>query len=288
MPRSTKDRAREGREMTHQGLHRGPPTRVEGGRRPRPSRPIAFGPMAGRSDDQDTNGGEAEFDEGASADRPVQRPGRLERLRGGTRPAGSKPGNANVSTKWAIDRLDERERRFSFVASGAAALFGIIVYFSETHSHKALAKGQVSPQTSLALGLGAAALLLIATFVGRRAPIGFVALFTFLAFGSIVGLPFLALAAWLLYRSWKVQREAAAKVRSARAESSRSGSSSSSSSDTRPTVSSARASRSSSSKTTGKKGPATPEANKRFTPKRPLPPPPKPSRRQRKAAQTSD
>jgi hypothetical protein len=124
---------------------------------------------------------------------------------------------------------------------------------------------------------------LIGTFVGRRAPVGFVALFTFLAFGSylFLGLPFLALAAWLLYRSWKIQRTAAANVRSARA---RSGSGSPT---TRGTPASAKA-KGPVPKGDRRKGPVTPEANKRFTPKRPPPPAPKPTRRERKAAQASD
>ena len=128
-------------------------------------------------------------------------------------------GRPDRSTKWAVDRLDERERLFSFAAAGGAAVVAVIIYVSETSSHRALAKGQVSPQTTLTFGLVSAALLLITTFVGRRAPVGFVALFTFLAFGTylILGLPFLALAAWLLYRSWKTQRAAAAGLRSARA-----------------------------------------------------------------------
>ena len=50
------------------------------------------------------------------------------------------------------------------------------------------------------------------------------ALFTFLMFGTstfFLGLPFLVLAVWLLYRSYKVQKEATAKLRAAeRAEAS--------------------------------------------------------------------
>jgi hypothetical protein len=243
--------------------------------------------MAPSSDDRHLGDEDADFDEEAPPYRPAVKRGLSERLRGGARrgdakPANVDPGQATVSTKRSIDRLDDRERRFSFGAAGGAALFGVIVYLSETNSHKALAKGQVSPQTSLAIGLASAALLFIATFIGRRAAVGFVALFTFLAFSSnfVLGLPFLALAAWLLHRSWKVQRAAAAEVRSARAESG--------SSTSRAAVTSARASRNSPSKASRNKGPTGPEANKRYTPKRPPPPAPKPSRRERKAAGASD
>jgi hypothetical protein len=243
--------------------------------------------MAPASDDRHLGDEDADVDEEAPPHRPAARWGLSERIRGGARrgdaePADVGPGRATVSTKRAIDRLDERERRFSFGAAGGAALFGVIVYLSETNSHKALAKGQVSPQTSLAIGLVSAALLFIATFIGRRAPVGFVALFTFLAFSSnfVLGLPFLALAAWLLHRSWKTQRAAAAKVRSARAESG--------SSTSRAAVASARTSRNSPSKASRTKGPIKPEGNKRYTPKRPPPAAPKPSRRERKAAGASD
>jgi len=190
------------------------------------------------------------------------------------------------STKWAIDRLDERERRFSFAAAGLAAIVAVVIYVSETSSHKVLAKGQVSPQTTLTFGLASAALLLITTFVGRRAPVGFVALFTFLAFGTyfVLGLPFLALAAWLLYRSWKTQRAAAADVRATRA---RSGSDPPAS--RAPSTSAKRSSGGPSGNKGNKgKGPVRPEGNKRYTPKRPPPPAPKPSRRERRAAQTTD
>ena len=102
--------------------------------------------------------------------------------------------------------------------------FGVLIYVSETHNKNfRLAKGQLTPQTTLVLGIVCGALLLGATFLGRRAPVGFVALFTFLMFGTStlpLGLPFLVLAVWLLYRSYKVQKEATAKLRAARAEAS--------------------------------------------------------------------
>jgi hypothetical protein len=179
-----------------------------------------------------------------------------------------------------MDKIDERERRFSFAAAGLAAVFGIAVYVSETSNpHFRLAKNQLTPQTTLVLGLGAAALLLITTFVGRRALIGFVALFTFLAFGTqyFLGVPFLALAIWLLYRSFKIQREASAAARATPTESS-SGRATTARSSGKPTP----ASRSRS------KSKAMPEGNKRFTPKRPPPPAPKPSRRERKTAESNE
>ena len=159
-----------------------------------------------------------------------------------------------------MDKIDERERRFSFAAAGLAAVFGIAVYVAETSNpHFRLAKNQLTPQTTLVLGLGAAALLLITTFIGRRALIGFVALFTFLAFGTqyFLGVPFLALAIWLLYRSFKIQRETSAAARATPTESP-SGRATTAGSSGKPTPAS-RGSRS--------KSKAMPEGNKRYTPK---------------------
>ena len=201
-------------------------------------------------------------------------------------PTGTEPGRSARSAKWAVDRLDSRERRFSFVAAGAAAGFGLLLYLYETEDKSfRLAKGQLTPQTILVLGLVCGGLLCGATFLGRRAPVGFVSLFTFLLFGTstiFFGLPFLVLAAWLLYRSYKVQKEATAKLRAERAEGS-SSAAAGSRNGSRPSSGSR-----SSTAGSSRKGPAQPEANKRFTPKRPPPPAPKPSRRERKAAGTSD
>ncbi len=141
------------------------------------------------------------------------------------------------------------------------------------------------------IGLVGGALLLGATLLGRRAPVGFVALFIGLLFSNstlFLALPFLALAIWLLYRSYKIQKEASAQARAARAESkgnarpaaARSGGGASSRGTPRGK---------SSTQKKGRPGSAArPEANKRYTPKRPPPPAPKPSRRERKAAQAPD
>jgi hypothetical protein len=201
------------------------------------------------------------------------------------------------SVKWAVDKLDGREKRLSFAGSGASAAFGILIYLEEKHNHNFhLAKNQLAPEWTLILGLAAGVLLLGATLLGRRAPVGFVALFTgamFTGSSLIFGLPFIALALWLLYHSYKIQKETAAKVRAARAESGRSGSASRLSAASSRGAGGARgAGAAKGAPARGAKakdkGPARPEANKRFTPKRPPPPAPKPSRKERKAAQASD
>ncbi len=215
-----------------------------------------------------------------------------------TRPSGRRAPTGRT-TKWSVDRLDPRERRYSFVSSAVALVFGIAIYVTETNDkHFHLAKGQFTPFTTMVVGLAAAVLLLVATLIGRRALVGFVALFTFLAFSNsafVLGLPFLALAAWLLYRSYKVQKAAAADLRAGRAAKgdakAAAPSAGSSKGSTATTAKAAPASRSATRGRSKTKGPAGPEPNKRFTPKqptRPAPPPPKPSWRERRAARTTD
>ncbi len=229
-----------------------------------------------------------EADDVASEGVPAK-PTLIDRLRAGAAP---NPGASTASPrtiKRVIERLDDRERWICFAASGLAVLTGVLIYVVETENKNfRLRKGELTPQTSLIIGLITGALLLVATLIGRRAPVGFVSLFVFLAFGTqyFAGIPFLVLAVWLLYRSYKYQKEAAANRRTAMADgapgssSARGRASPGRSSPTGP-ASRGRAPAS-------KKGPVTPEANKRFTPKRPPPPPPKPTRRERKAAQASE
>ena len=238
---------------------------------------MATGSQDGAGDDEDA--GDGASTEGAA------RPSLADRVRNGIRPTGTGSTRNQRSTRRAIERLDDRERRICFAASGLAVLTGVLIYVVETENKNfRLRKGELTPQTSLVIGLITGALLLVATLIGRRAPVGFVSLFVFLAFGTqyFSGIPFLVLAVWLLYRSYKYQKEAAADRRAAMAESPPAPSSRSRG----PTGRSA-ATRSG-SKGASKKGPTQPEANKRYTPKRPLPPPPKPSRRERKSARAGE
>lgn len=203
-----------------------------------------------------------------------------------SRPATTvRSGGSDRTTKWAIDRLDGREKRFSFAAAAVAVVFGVVLFVIESSPHYHRVKGQLSPQTVLTVGLVGGALLFGATLLGRRAPVGFVALFLGLLFSNstlFLALPFLVLAIWILYRSYKIQREATAEARAARTEST-------AAARARPARPSGGAKRSGVASTKSRKsGPARPEANKRYTPKRPPPPAPKPSRRQRKAASTPD
>ena len=190
-------------------------------------------------------------------------------------------------TKWSIDRLDARERVYCYLASFVAAFLAVLVYVTETgNKHLHLQKNQFTPQTILVVGMVAAVLLAGSTYLGRRALVGFVALFTFLAFSGatlIVGLPFLILAGWLLYRSYKVQKDITARIRADREAKDGSPAASRQPRQSRAEMAAARRA----DRVGGrKKGPAGPQGNKRFTPKvptRPAPPPPKPSWIERRA-----
>lgn len=241
-------------------------------------------------EDDAEDGADELDDEPPRRETPAEKRRRMDKVRASAISSNIEPGQSSVSTKWAIDRLDAREKRFSFVAAGGAALFAITIYLVETQNHNfRLAKGQITPQTTLVVGLIAGGLLVAATMLGRRAPVGFVALFTGAAFGGsylFLGLPFFVLAVWLLYRSYKIQKETTAKLREAGGGPKARSTPATRSTAARParpaaparprTVADARRARS--KKSSG------PVGNKRYTPKRPTPPPPKPSRRDRKAA----
>jgi hypothetical protein len=92
--------------------------------------------------------------------------------------------------------------------------------------------------------------------------------------------PFLILAVWLLYRSYKFQKEATARAKEARADRAAPSSTTSRATD--------RSTKAQTRKPAATKGKSRPEPNKRYTPKRPTAPAPKLSRRERKAAEASD
>ncbi len=238
--------------------------------------------MTGREDDdRDATPRSDEVEE----EGPARRPGMFDRLRNAVRPPAppEEPPTGTRAIRRAIDRLDPRERRLGFAAAALAVFFGVLIYVSETNNHKFHPqKGQLSPQTQLLLGLAAGALLAITTWLGRRALVGFVALFAFLAFGgSVPGLPFLLLAVWLLYRSYKVQKSANATMRAARGDNQKG------SSTPRAARKSSAPSRTATKAGSGKR-PTTSEANKRYTPKRPPPGAPKPTRRDQRRARAGD
>jgi len=227
-------------------------------------------------------------DEEEYADAPV-REGRMARLERALAPKTPVTPAGDTPTKWSVDRLDGRERLYCYAMSAVAVIFTLIIYVREiTDKHLHLLKGQFSPETALVVGLTSAVALAVTTWVGRRALVGFVALFAFLGFQSssiFTGVPFLVLAVWLLYRSYKVQKAATAQLRAARAD----GSQASTARTPRGAAASGKAA--ADTRAARKKGPTGPESNKRYTPKKPAPKPipaPKPSWRERRAAKASD
>ncbi len=199
------------------------------------------------------------------------------------------PQRLPSSVRKQIDRIDARERRFGFVAAVLAVVVGVVVYVVETRPHYHLAKGQLSPATSLVLGFVAGALLAGATVLGRRALLAFAALFAFLAFGGaglFLALPFAVFGGWLLLRSYRLQKDAAASA------GTQEGAKGSASSPGRavPVTSGRDAGREGRGRQKSK-GQAGPTPNKRYTPKKPAPsapPPAKPSWTERRAARAAE
>lgn len=115
------------------------------------------------------------------------------------------------SAKPQINRIDGREQLLGFAGAAVAAVAFLAIWVPQLGAR--VPKGQIPPATSLTLGLVMAAALALATLTKRRALVGFVALF--LGFASpwnkyvIFQLAYLALAAWLLVRAFRVSQEAA-------------------------------------------------------------------------------
>jgi hypothetical protein len=219
--------------------------------------------------------------DGESSPAPAK-PSRLERHLSPTAAPTKAVSPGGPTTKWAVDRLDGRERLYGYGSGAMAVVFAVMIYLVQTNNkHLKLAKGQFTPSTTLVVGIACGALLLLTTRIGRRALVGFMAMFTFLAFQGtaiFISLPFLILAVWLLWRSYKVQKAAADTLKADRA------------AGITPAV---RPSRTTAQERAAarRKGPPVPEGNKRYTPKKPTPPPPpapKPSWRERRAAKTAD
>ena len=174
-------------------------------------------------DEHDDEADDDVEDEDEAGDPEPAPAGLIGRARRTLRPPATthSPSTDTTSSKRRVDRLDDRERRLSYAAAAGAVVIGLIIYLAEqSNPHFRLAKGQLTPQTTLILGIVCGVLLLAATLFGRRAPVGFVALFTFLFLGTryFAGVPFLILAVWLLYRSYKFQKEATARAKEARAD----------------------------------------------------------------------
>ena len=140
----------------------------------------------------------------------------------------------------AILGLDPLERKVGLYGSGLAALIALStelggVLNPKTKVNQSLAplKGQICSNAALTydkatkkctgklayplehwvvglvLLLAFALALFVTVRVGRRGPVGFVALMTGFAFETqvgILGFPFIAVGGWLLIRAWRVQK----------------------------------------------------------------------------------
>lgn len=153
-----------------------------------------------------------------------------------TGPAANPPALSDPAKRKAILGLDSRERRVGYIGAALAGLIALVATVPyvvhpktkvtiPTTAPKRCATGFIYQHAAknclgtyprshwvdeLALLVALALALFIAVRVGRRAPVGFVALMAGLAFegeaGFLLGIPFIAGGGWLLIRAWRVQR----------------------------------------------------------------------------------
>ncbi|MGH9045517.1 MAG: hypothetical protein ACRDVP_11955 [Acidimicrobiales bacterium] len=156
-------------------------------------------------------------------------------------PRKASPGlPADEGKRKAVLQLDDRERKIGLLGGALALLIALVTTvpyvldpskrvsqtLSATKDHHCLVKGFVYTKSSnacvgkvsyplehwlfaLILMVAFAAAILVTVKIGRRGPLGFIALMTGLAFDTqvgILGLPFVAGGGWLLVRAWRVQR----------------------------------------------------------------------------------
>jgi hypothetical protein len=152
------------------------------------------------------------------------------------RSPGDQPALSDPAKRKAILGLDHREKRIGYIGAAlgvAIALIATVPYVANpktrvtipTTAPKTCAKPFVYQAAAknclgayprshwvdeLVLLLALAVAIFITVRIGRRGPLGFVALMTGLAFegeaGFLLGIPFIAGGGWLLIRAWRVQR----------------------------------------------------------------------------------
>ncbi len=120
-----------------------------------------------------------------------------------------KTGNA---VKEAVNRLNDKERRYGFIASIVAAILWLLLTVPLLIHPAKPHKGQLGTDgiaIYLAVGLLLAGIIFFASWIKRRALLGFAVLFTGFSFGGdlLFAIPFYALGAWLIWQAMKVQRE---------------------------------------------------------------------------------
>ncbi len=230
-------------------------------------------------------------DETESAEETPAPEGRLSKLaalfRPSPRPA---PASANrPPTREAVLNLDHTERRIGLFGAGLAAVLALAAampgvlnpkttkvtqtirplkdhtciagFTYQKSSGQCTGKGTLSLEhwvVELALLLAFAVAIFVATRFGRRGPVGFTLLMTGLAFEAylgILGVAFIAGGGWILIRAWRVQRYGSPTATK-----------SNPSGERRPQPT--RAERASRAKKAAGPERKTPEASKRYTPKK--------------------
>jgi len=148
---------------------------------------------------------------------------------GGSAPGAGTPSAAGSSAKSAADlvnRLQPLERRLGFAASAAAAALTLYFFVLELRARHASAPSTTAKETVhsdpwlfLVAGLLGSSLILLGTLWSRRALLAFAVFLVGLEFGlDILGLPFIALGLWLIFRVMRQANAArAAAPASARA-----------------------------------------------------------------------
>ena len=185
-----------------------------------------------------------------------------------TKPSLDRNGNP---TKWSIDRLDGRERVYSYVASVMAAFFAVFIYFAEsttsplppeegavhapdhTHRRSGLRRRPAGHHLARAPGPGRASWPCSPSSASPTPT-------------SSSACPFLVLAVWLLYRSYKIQKEARPASRPNVPPGRPAGATAA-----RRRAEAAAERRAGGRPGGAEEGPAGPEGNKRYTPKKPAP-----------------
>ena len=124
------------------------------------------------------------------------------------------------TVKQAVNRLNDKERRYGFIASVVAAILWLLLTVPLLIHPAKPHKGQLGTEgiaIYMVVGLLLAGIIFFASWIKRRALLGFAVLFTGFSFGGdlLFAIPFYALGAWLIWRAMKVQREAQAAMEAA-------------------------------------------------------------------------
>jgi len=133
----------------------------------------------------------------------------------------AQPASGTAADAAAVKFIDKRERIIGFFFGGILMVLAVVSYFEDRHLiYKSSLKIQnevrhAAPEV-LAILLILGGLIVIATAMKRRAPLGFAILFSGMAllstFGNVIfGIAYLATGLWLVFRSLrKTSRSAAA------------------------------------------------------------------------------